>query len=89
MNVFWKVATSVALSVSLYAIYDNGVRVGRLEFQVCETVYVSMERLETLAYYREHPDEKAESLEDSRVTLRRFHCPAPPPAEPIPAPPNP
>lgn len=75
MNLVWKFALVLSLLAALFSIYDNGQRVLRLERQVCDTVYESNERINTLAYYREHPGERVQALADNRTVLRRFHCP--------------
>jgi hypothetical protein len=75
MNWLWKLATALAVLTAFYAVWDNGRRVLRLERQVCDTVTASIAQVETIAYYRDHPDEKAAALANNRETLRRFHCP--------------
>lgn len=77
MSWWWKLSTALTLALSIYAIWDNSRRVLRLERQVCDTVYESNARLDTLSYYEDHPDEKAELRADNRRVLMRFHCPNP------------
>jgi hypothetical protein len=76
-NTFWRIAVALAFAASLFSIYDNNVRVQRLERQVCDTVTEGDAALDELEYYRTRPDEKARARERNRVVLRRFHCPEP------------
>lgn len=76
-NLIWKLSVALTLALSIYAIWDNGRRVLRLERQVCDTLYESNARLDEIAYYREHPAEKQMVLDDNRRVLMRFHCPSP------------
>jgi hypothetical protein len=76
-NTFWRVAVALALASSLFAIYDNGRRVDRLEGQVCESLAISRVNLDTLEYYKEHPDEREDARRNIEADLRRFHCPNP------------
>lgn len=75
---WWKLATAFTLILSIFAIYNNSESVRKLELQVCATLHESNARIETLDYYKTHPDEKAQIKRDNMVVLRRFDCPPPP-----------
>jgi hypothetical protein len=76
-NTFWRIAIVLAFAAALFAIYDNGRRVDRLESQVCESLAVSRINLDTLDYYKEHPDERADAERNILADIERFHCPHP------------
>lgn len=76
-STIWRVAVAAALFASLFSIYDNSERVKRLEGQVCATLTQSESTLDTLEYYREHPDEREEARKALQENKRRFHCPVP------------
>jgi hypothetical protein len=80
-NYRWKLVVFFTLAIALYGIYENGQRVQRLERQVCDTVVKQIERIDGLDYYKTHPQEKIEALQDNVDVLERFHCPQPKPTE--------
>lgn len=71
----WKLATTIALVVSIFAIYDNGQRVRKLELQVCLTVYESFQAINNTQYYRIFEEEARRARERNLAIYRRFHCP--------------
>jgi hypothetical protein len=80
-NYRWKIVVFFAVAVSFYSIYENGQRVQRLERQVCDTVVQQIKRIDGLDYYKTHPKEKIDALQDNVEVLERFHCPQPTPTE--------
>lgn len=75
-NLLWKIATAVAVFVSVWAIKSNNEDIRKLENQVCDTVVVQIDTIPTLEYYKDpaHADERDNALREARSTLARFHC---------------